>query len=114
MITDYATSALEPRNKITPGRSHVCKVCENTPAIGEVSTSESRILQHLLDVHGISEPKIDEHYSPKILVSEPFGAEDYDSDDSFSGYYFKFDTEAYLQHVFNDAGYGYGEDNEDW
>ncbi|KDN43575.1 hypothetical protein RSAG8_05952, partial [Rhizoctonia solani AG-8 WAC10335] len=49
-----------------------CKVCADALVLGEVITSEEKIMQHLAAVHGITGPIIDEHYTPQITEeSEP-------------------------------------------
>ncbi|CAE6460771.1 unnamed protein product [Rhizoctonia solani] len=47
------------------GRFQMCKLCEMIPSVSEVVVSQSFILRHLRDVHGIIKPKFDEHYAPK-------------------------------------------------
>ncbi|KDN34642.1 hypothetical protein RSAG8_12267, partial [Rhizoctonia solani AG-8 WAC10335] len=68
-----------------------CKVCAESPALEEVITSEEKLMQHLSAVHGITNPIIDEHYTPQITEeSEPSELGYYDSEDDF----------------FDDYGYG--------
>ncbi|KDN34410.1 hypothetical protein RSAG8_12492, partial [Rhizoctonia solani AG-8 WAC10335] len=47
------------------GRFQMCKLCEMIPSVSEVVVSQSFMLRHLRDVHGIIKPKFDEHYAPK-------------------------------------------------
>ncbi|CUA77981.1 ATP-dependent helicase/deoxyribonuclease subunit B [Rhizoctonia solani] len=48
------------------GRLQVCKVCDRIPGVDETVGSQSFVVRHLLDVHGIAKPKFDEHYAPKL------------------------------------------------
>ncbi|CAE6491144.1 unnamed protein product, partial [Rhizoctonia solani] len=47
------------------GQLQICKVCETIPSASEVVTYELAMLRHLLDVHVIIEPQLDEHYALK-------------------------------------------------
>ncbi|EUC59831.1 hypothetical protein RSOL_325090 [Rhizoctonia solani AG-3 Rhs1AP] len=47
------------------GQLQICKVCETIPSASEVVTNELAMLRHLLDVHVIVEPQLDEHYALK-------------------------------------------------
>ncbi|KDN35483.1 hypothetical protein RSAG8_11566, partial [Rhizoctonia solani AG-8 WAC10335] len=115
MVTDYTTKTLEDGSE-TGGQLQVCKLCEKIPATGGVLALEPVILKHLLNMHGITEPKVDEHYAPKPFNTGLFGMDSYDSDDSHSDYYFGCDCP--FHQVFGDDGhdeYGYGdEDKDDW
>ncbi|CAE6397249.1 unnamed protein product [Rhizoctonia solani] len=113
MIMDYATKALENGPEPGLGYLQVCKLCEKIPAVGEVLASEPVILKHLLNVHGITEPEVDEHYGPKPFTVGSFGMDGYDSDDSYSDYYFGGGCSCPFHQMFGDDGYGYGDDDSD-
>ncbi|KAF8682849.1 hypothetical protein RHS04_02038 [Rhizoctonia solani] len=84
MITDYATKALETGTSIVLSPVQVCKLCEDIPAATAVITIPPRMKKHLLDVHGIAEPKINEHYISRNWNNRLPGMDDSDSDDSYS------------------------------
>ncbi|QRW15550.1 reticuline oxidase [Rhizoctonia solani] len=84
MITDYATKALETGTGIVLSPVQVCKLCEDIPAATAVITIPPRMKKHLLDVHGIAEPKINEHYISRNWNNRLPGMDDSDSDDSYS------------------------------
>ncbi|CAE6473821.1 unnamed protein product [Rhizoctonia solani] len=113
MITDYAAKTLENGPEAGSGYPQMCKVCEKIPAVGEVLVPEPVILKHLLNVHGITEPEVDEHYGPKPFSLDSFGMGGYDSDDSYSGFYFGSGCSCPFHQMFGDDGYGYGDDDSD-
>ncbi|CAE6451363.1 unnamed protein product [Rhizoctonia solani] len=59
---------------------HVCVRCEEIPVKNRVSASKANITQHLIDVHGVSEPVMGKHYSHVQKFRYGY-AEDSDSDD---------------------------------
>ncbi|KAG9124647.1 hypothetical protein FRC07_010799 [Ceratobasidium sp. 392] len=63
-----------------------CKLCAMFLTVeGEAMPSEAKALKHLRDVHGITKPKVDEHYGPQITESDEYEAGLYDSDDGYFG-----------------------------
>ncbi|KAG8737125.1 hypothetical protein FRC11_002195, partial [Ceratobasidium sp. 423] len=43
---------------------YACKVCKKIPSADEAVASQSSISRHLLDVHGVTKPKVDIHFAP--------------------------------------------------
>ncbi|CAE6504317.1 unnamed protein product [Rhizoctonia solani] len=62
----------------TEVEQYECKVCAEAVILGEVIASEEKLMQHLANVHGITDPISDEHYAPQI-------AEESESQSSESG-----------------------------
>ncbi|CAE6535146.1 unnamed protein product [Rhizoctonia solani] len=65
-----------------------CRICPELPILQDVVASETQILSHFLDVHGIADPELHEQYGPQEEAEAE--AEDelnevgrYDSDDGF-------------------------------
>ncbi|CAE6496594.1 unnamed protein product [Rhizoctonia solani] len=67
-----------------------CMICPNDPIMHVVRGSEAKIIEHLEDVHDITEPKIGTHYS-NSGHPYPFGGFDPVFD-------FSFDTELFFTH----------------
>ncbi|KAG8693327.1 hypothetical protein FRC08_009194 [Ceratobasidium sp. 394] len=70
------------------GNMKACHVCSKSGLLLPVRGNEERILEHLRDVHDISEPKVPEHYGAAFFggfIGNIFGHDDfydYDDDDS--------------------------------
>ncbi|CAE6454578.1 unnamed protein product [Rhizoctonia solani] len=84
MVKYYSTTVLEDAGSGT-GSRQVCQLCEKIPDVNKMVGSKSEILGHLRDVHGVAEPKVDEHYAAQKLFNPGFWLDGYDSDDSHYG-----------------------------
>lgn len=62
LMTDYASKPSESLVEIDSEGSLLCQVCEMIPAARRVVTSNDVMAKHLLEVHGITKPKVDKHY----------------------------------------------------
>ncbi|KAG9122740.1 hypothetical protein FRC07_000748 [Ceratobasidium sp. 392] len=62
-----------------------CKLCAMLLTVEGVMTSKVKVLKHLRDVHGITKPKVDEHYGPRITRFDEYESGLYDSDDGYFG-----------------------------
>ncbi|CAE6358899.1 unnamed protein product [Rhizoctonia solani] len=114
MITDYASKTLAGGYGIGMGRLQVCKVCKRIPSAGHVLATQSAILKHLLNVHGIAHPEFDVHYAPELFSSGLFGMDDDDdSNDSYSGYYFSGGCQCPFHQMLGGNEYDYGDEDED-
>ncbi|CAE6469350.1 unnamed protein product [Rhizoctonia solani] len=107
LVTDYATKTLDAVSDPGPGRRQVCNLCEEIPTAREVTAYKPGIVKHLLDVHGITEPKAEEHYAPKVFNPSLFGMGEYDSDDDYG---MSFGCSCPFHQMFGDDDYGYDED----
>ncbi|CAE6456772.1 unnamed protein product [Rhizoctonia solani] len=70
----------------------VCKLCAKSIDLDEVVASEASMLKHLSAVHGITKPKVNEHYSPQATdLYDSCGSDDRgydrDYDDGYSSGY---------------------------
>lgn len=87
MVVDRAVKSFGALSETEIGWLQICRVCEMIPVAGKVIARESDILKHLLDVHGITEPQVNEHYVPNIFGSELSGPGNRDSDDNHPTYH---------------------------
>ncbi|KAB5588619.1 DEAD/DEAH-box helicase [Ceratobasidium theobromae] len=74
---------LEEEVALSVGQVRACKLCSKTPVMQDVRGPEAKIFTHLLDVHGIFEPKIREHYGDPSIFGvhlDIFHNDLYDSD----------------------------------
>ncbi|KAF8758615.1 hypothetical protein RHS01_02286 [Rhizoctonia solani] len=84
MITDYATKALETGTSIVLSPSKSASCAKISQLLQQLLQSAKDEKKHLLDVHGIAEPKINEHYISRNWNNRLPGMDDSDSDDSYS------------------------------
>ncbi|CAE6467598.1 unnamed protein product [Rhizoctonia solani] len=84
-MVKYYSTTVSQEGGLGTGSRQVCQLCEKLPGANKVIGSKPDILAHLRDVHGVAEPKVDEHYAAQKLFNPGFWIGDYDSDDSYYG-----------------------------